>query len=225
MSQRAPVPFTHTVDNTNTLSPIRFSTKPTIFLKNWLIPGSINFSAFCSFVKALICLTWLGVNTCSCTCILLEVQLLMISDNLKLSNSLLWSNSDREFNPVGEKKRKIEKKLQYTAWKKRKTCSQVALPWQRKGKRSVSKKDNFGHFLCQMLSTFRLFIGWRDDSCSQTNVGKELLRNFSFWALGPRTIWARNMAQTLKVKWMIFRVHMVLWMLHKAETDWTMPPM
>ena len=108
---------------------------------------------------------------------------------VKLSNSLLWSNSDREFNPVGEKKRKIEKKLQYTAWKKkRKTCSQVALPWQRKGKRSVSKKDNFGHFFCQMPSTFRLLIGWTDDSCSQTNVGKELLRNFSFWALGPRTI-------------------------------------
>ena len=38
-----------------------------------------------------------------------------------------------------------------------------------------------------MLFTFRLFIGWRGDSCSQTNVGKELLRNFSFWALGPRT--------------------------------------
>ena len=39
-----------------------------------------------------------------------------------------------------------------------------------------------------MLFTFRLFIGWRGDSCSQTNVGKELLRNFSFWALGPWTI-------------------------------------
>ena len=38
-----------------------------------------------------------------------------------------------------------------------------------------------------MLFTFRLFIGWRGDSCSQTNVGKELLRNFLFWALGPRT--------------------------------------
>ena len=46
-----------------------------------------------------------------------------------------------------------------------------------------------------MLFTFRLFIGWRGDSCSQTNVGKELLRNFSFWALGPRTITAGSPAQ------------------------------
>ena len=52
---------------------------------------------------------------------------------------------------------------------------------------SVSKKNNFGHFLSQMLFTFRLLIAWRDDSCCQTNVGKELLRNFLFGALGPRT--------------------------------------
>ena len=56
VSKRAPF-VTHTVDNTNTLSPIRFSNKTAIFLENWLKPGPTNFSAFCAFVKALIRLT------------------------------------------------------------------------------------------------------------------------------------------------------------------------
>ena len=66
----------------------------------------------------------------------------------------------------------------------------------------------------------------------------------SFWSYGHATwlthcmsniLWwqkqrLRNklkIQEKVKGRWgkMIFRVHMVLWMLHKAETDWTMPPM